>query len=157
MDKDQNEPWLPPGNGWIEWRGVENPVPGAVVDYLTYRERHTSEHYPMLMKSEDINWVRSHYTSDIVAYRVVTPAPTAFSPGTVNPGSEGISLRDYAAIHADLARTEFHNIESAADFVGEAVPLATDMEGMLRLSARAGAKIRYIYADAMLAAREASK
>ena len=71
MDKTQN-PWLPPGEGWIEWQGGENPVPGAVVECV-FRDE------PNSMPSDDLVWLHEGRAGDIVAYRVDTPAPTSTS------------------------------------------------------------------------------
>ena len=78
MGKDQN-PWLPPGAEWIEWHGGDNPVPGAVVDYLLCEERMNREHATTQHKSHLLSWEHEGCFSDIVAYRVVTPAPTSTS------------------------------------------------------------------------------
>lgn len=71
--------------------------------------------------------------------------------GPVAIYAPGMSLRDYAAIHADITKVAFPDVQSLADFCGEAVP--QDRFGLLALSARAQAKIRYMHADAMLAER----
>lgn len=66
----------------------------------------------------------------------------------------GMSLRDYAAIHADVEGIEFPNWKSLASYVDEEEPDTKDFAGLLALTAKAKAKLRYMYADAMLAARE---
>lgn len=63
----------------------------------------------------------------------------------------GMSLRDYAAIHADMSQMRFGSTAEAAEFMGEPIP--TDLAGAIRLSARAVARLRYEFADAMLKAR----
>lgn len=66
--------------------------------------------------------------------------------------SGGMSLRDYAAIHTDISKVNFPDLETVADYAGATVP--DDYLGMLRVAIKAQAKIRYEMADAMLAARE---
>lgn len=75
-------------------------------------------------------------------------------PGADNfNGPKGMSLRDYFASTADLGRTEFATIQHICDFVGEEnVP--ESMDGMMLLAAKAAAKLRYVFADAMLAERD---
>ncbi|MGX1786814.1 hypothetical protein ACWIGM_08765 [Bosea sp. NPDC055332] len=68
--------------------------------------------------------------------------------------SGGMSLRDYAAIHADVDGIQFPSWRAAAAFVGAEAPDESDFAGLLALTARTQAKLRYLYADAMLAARE---
>lgn len=73
--------------------------------------------------------------------------------GSHHGGSQaGVSLRDYAAIHADLSKVDFPDLTTVAEYVGEPVP--DDYFGMLRMAAKAQSKLRYELADAMLAARE---
>lgn len=67
------------------------------------------------------------------------------------PWTAGMSLRDYAAIHADLSQMRFGSAAEAAEFMGEPIP--ADLAGAIRLSARAVARLRYDFADAMLKAR----
>lgn len=67
----------------------------------------------------------------------------------------GMSLRDYAAIHADLDKLEFATLDSLLEFVGADAPQHDlTMGELIELSAKAAAKVRYAYADAMIAARE---
>lgn len=81
----------------------------------------------------------------------------AFPGGTEGKGcwetiAKGMSLRDYAAIHADITKADFPDVAAVAEYVGE--PSPGDYFGMLRLGIKAQAKLRYEMADAMLAARE---
>lgn len=64
----------------------------------------------------------------------------------------GMTLRDYAAIHADIAKVDFPDLETVAGYVG--VPVPDDYLGMLRMANKAQAKLRYEMADAMIEARE---
>lgn len=66
-------------------------------------------------------------------------------------GAPGMSLRDYAAIHADLSRMVFPDTDAAAAFLGEPAPV--DLNEAIALSARVAARLRYQFADAMLAER----
>lgn len=62
-------PWLPEGDGWIEWSGGKNPVPGATVEWLTPGERNARSYTPAVIESDKIDdW------TVVVAYRVVEPA-----------------------------------------------------------------------------------
>jgi hypothetical protein len=64
---------------------------------------------------------------------------------------EPITLRDYFATHADTCAVKFMTVENAAVFLDE--PFPTDWEGKVRICALAAARLRYIYADAMLQER----
>ena len=74
------KPWYPTGEGWIEWEGGENPVPGAVVDFLLSGERDNRFFNSCPIASEDLDWERLSSEFDgnrlLAAYRVVTPAPS---------------------------------------------------------------------------------
>lgn len=63
----------------------------------------------------------------------------------------GMTLRDYAAIHADLSRMQFPDTNAAAAYLGEPAP--DDLNEAIDLSARVAARLRYQFADAMLAER----
>lgn len=65
----------------------------------------------------------------------------------------GMSLRDWFAGHIDLNGVEFPSVEAAAVFVGMDTPDTRDILGLFVLGAKANAKLRYLYADAMLAER----
>lgn len=70
---------------------------------------------------------------------------------------DGMSLRDYMAIHSEVSGTDFGSMENLAEFAGvsrDDVPSSDDLERIIKLSAQAIAKLRYINADAMLAERE---
>ena len=82
---------------------------------------------------------------------------TAFPRDNLSHGTEGMSFRDYAGIHSDVSGTDFGSMENLAEFAGvsrDDVPSSDDLEGLIKLSAQAIAKLRYINADAMLAERE---
>jgi hypothetical protein len=76
----------------------------------------------------------------------------AFPSGRADE-TRGMDLRDYFAIHTDLDGFEFADADAAASFLGEDQKADRTFEEIIALSARAVAKVRYIYADAMLAAR----
>ncbi|WP_421696877.1 hypothetical protein [Ancylobacter sp.] len=78
MSDTQNTPWYPPGEGWVEWHGGPNPVPGAEVEILLRSERETLTYEPEVMRSVVAEpWEHEGFGEDTVAYRVVTPYPTA--------------------------------------------------------------------------------
>jgi len=69
-------------------------------------------------------------------------------------------LRDYFATHADLSPYKFSNVEMMGEFLGITDPDKefegiSEGEAVVIITARYQAKLRYISADAMLAAREA--
>lgn len=66
----------------------------------------------------------------------------------------GMSLRDYAAIHTDMDGLRFPSIHDAAKFMGEKPPDSDNTMDVLMLSMRVEARLRYMKADAMLAARK---
>lgn len=77
------------------------------------------------------------------------PHPT----GEDHPRETGVALRDYMATHAEMQTLDFGSVENMAEFAGvpeHEVPSHDDAEGLIKLSAKAVAKARYIYADAML-------
>lgn len=80
---EPEEPWLPEGEGWIEWSGGENPVPGAKVQWVTECERRYRHSRPAIAASEALNWGEG-----IVAYRVEEPAKPArvLKHGEYQPG-----------------------------------------------------------------------
>lgn len=66
----------------------------------------------------------------------------------------GMTLRDYAAIHADMSGFDFGSLETAAKFMGEDMPNLENTEAVFGLAMRARAKLRYMDADAIIAARK---
>lgn len=64
---------------------------------------------------------------------------------------EGATLRDFFAAHVS-GDCEVGGIENAARIMGEAIP--TEIEDIIDLMLRLQARLRYRYADAMLAERE---
>jgi hypothetical protein len=71
-------PWYPPGEGWVEWAGGENPVPGKMVNWLLRHERAHETYDPFIARSEHVFSEKKTTQKElsVVAYRVVTPAPT---------------------------------------------------------------------------------
>jgi len=67
-------------DGWIEWHGGENPVPGKVVNlrWLGLAGDDKAE-----WSSDEQDWPHVGSGHDIIAYRVVTPAPEAPAPSDV--------------------------------------------------------------------------
>lgn len=64
------------------------------------------------------------------------------------------TLRDEFAEGCSVEGIVFPDIDTLAEFVGETAPDADDFIGQLRLAKLGEARIRYVYADAMMAARE---
>lgn len=54
-------------DGWIEWTGDENPVPGKLVMYVLL----DGYSHPEPRLSDDLAWDRGLGAYDIVSYRVV--------------------------------------------------------------------------------------
>jgi hypothetical protein len=77
----------------------------------------------------------------------------AFPRSYVADGHNGMSLRDYMAIHANVEDTQFSSIADLCEFVGEEARSNMEMPEMIALAAKAAAKLRYQFADAMLAER----
>jgi hypothetical protein len=67
----------------------------------------------------------------------------------------GMSLRDYAAVHAEANAADFADLSQASAFAGMPEPDHNDLDAVMKVSAAAIAKARYMLADAMLAARGA--
>ncbi len=67
--------------------------------------------------------------------------------------TNGMTLRDYFAIHADVSKFEFGRLEDAARLLGMSVPDQIDMAALMEFGLKAQAKLRYMVADAMIAAR----
>jgi hypothetical protein len=65
-----------------------------------------------------------------------------------------MTLRDWFAGNMPIQSYNINDISDAAAFVGISPPDADDFEAMFELAAKVEAKVRYIYADAMLAARK---
>lgn len=61
-------------DGWIEWGGGENPVPGATVEYRM-RKSETCE-----AEADDLRWDHHGTAGDIVAYRVTEEAEHTQEP-----------------------------------------------------------------------------
>ncbi len=64
----------------------------------------------------------------------------------------GMSLRDWFAANEE-PKVDFPSYEVAAEFLGEPTPELDDFPALVAFSARLNAKLRYMVADAMLAAR----
>ncbi len=83
----------------------------------------------------------------------------AFRAGRDDPvtvlTAEEISLRDWFAGEYDSSRVSFPDTETMAKYVDEKdIPNPADWLAILALARRAESKLRYDYADAMLAERE---
>lgn len=79
--------------------------------------------------------------------------PTNPGSPTVSPDYPGMTLRDWFAGHAPDNQVEFLSVEQAALFVGLRAPDVDDIDGLVGLSNAVRAKLAYLHADAMLAAR----
>jgi len=66
-------------DGWIEWNGGENPVPGAYVEYRM-RNSETCED-----EADDLRWDHHGTAGDIVAYKVTREAPVPESEPKPEP------------------------------------------------------------------------
>ena len=65
----------PGADGWIEWTGGENPVPGQRVDV---RFRDGDDFHGREVPSNDCNWEHDfHIASDIIAFRLASLSPAA--------------------------------------------------------------------------------
>lgn len=84
--------------------------------------------------------------------------PHAF-PTDLETDVPGMSFRDYAAVHADVAGFDFGNMERLAEFVGQEPILDPEenIEAAIRMSMAAQAKLKYMLADAMRLEREKDK
>jgi len=69
--------------GWIEWHGGENPVPCPIVE-----TRRRDGLFSESCASDLIFWDHQGRGSDIIAYRVVTPAPSALQPSASVPAEQ---------------------------------------------------------------------
>jgi hypothetical protein len=67
--------------------------------------------------------------------------------------STGMTLRDYFATNGDMSKIEFNDMPSLFEFLGEDMPLNIDTKSALEAAARCNAKLRYMFADAMLVER----
>lgn len=65
-----------------------------------------------------------------------------------------MSIRDWFAGQYDVSSIKFPDVESAARFLGEEPPDRSNFASLVELSFRLNAKLKYIGADAMLAARK---
>lgn len=113
------KPWYPPGEGWIEWHGGPNPVPGALVDVLEQYGRDQKIIAPWPGHSEEWDW---DYKGDpdgvIVAYRVVTPAPSTVDRALFDEALKALEAsqkaireyREFGAPHAFWDDVEAANI-----------------------------------------------
>ena len=65
-------------DGWIEWGGGENPVPGATVEFRVF-----SAYSPSEAEANFLRWDHKGVSGDIVAYRVTkeasSPNPEPFT------------------------------------------------------------------------------
>jgi hypothetical protein len=74
---------------------------------------------------------------------------------TTRVNNSGMSLRDYAAIHAHIASDELSVSIAEALMGGKVISYVQDPIAAVKWWAIAEAKLRIIKADAMLSAREA--
>ena len=94
------KPWTPEGEGWIEHDvSRTNPVPGAMVEWLTHSEREGRCYIRSVTKSEHLIW------SFAVAYRVVESAkpPRTLAHGEYQVGDR-VRYTARAADVGDLSR-----------------------------------------------------
>lgn len=77
----------PDGDGWIEWHGGERPVPTFVLVEVRYRWRPFGGPTPRHLNG--LQWDHQGRPDDIVAYRVVSPAPN----NTVNTPSQNTTKK----------------------------------------------------------------
>jgi len=81
------------------------------------------------------------------------PSDCIFENGVVaKKPFEGMTLRDYAAIHDEGMHEDAH-ADYAATFNRDPKPETGDYLGWAKWFAKADARLRYIKADAMIAAR----
>lgn len=59
------------GDGWIEWRGGECPVPANSRVDIKFRDGDIG-----LEQSANWDWIHLGYRSDIIAYRIIPEQPT---------------------------------------------------------------------------------
>lgn len=76
----------PAGDGWIFWRGGENPCPGQIVEYQL-RQGDVDR-----IRSDCLFWRHIGHPVDIIAYRVIQPAPGA-PPCDGRPSDESVAQR----------------------------------------------------------------
>lgn len=84
------------------------------------------------------------------------PAFPRTGEGFGNPkyDAPGMTLRDHFAIHAEVDGFAFQTIEQACAAMGVPEPDEFDLVAMMKFGAACQAHIRYMIADAMLAARK---
>ena len=77
--RDPPKTTMPADDGWIEWKGGENPMPGKRVDY---KLRNKVEHYNCTANHLDWGWIGQRGTSfpmrteaEIIRYRIVGDTP----------------------------------------------------------------------------------
>jgi len=69
--------------GWIEWHGGENPVPGKRVEVIGRNLPNNED------LSDNLYWQSRRWAGDIIAYRIIEPATRTveLGPEDVPPGS----------------------------------------------------------------------
>lgn len=77
----------------------------------------------------------------------------ADKPVMPNMADYGINKREMFAMQAKVDGFEFDSLDSAAEFIGRSID-SDCMLDMAKASAEVGAKLRCIYADALLAELE---
>lgn len=115
--------WLgrPDADGWIEWHGGENPVPGEIVEVkIRWRQGEPSEGS---ISSENMEWhhvAKGHGDGgDIIAYRLSRPPSVSADPVggvTSGAGEGGSSEADYGTL-SDLHTIKgwLHGLATAHD------------------------------------------
>ncbi len=72
------------------------------------------------------------------------------------PYCSGMTLRDYFAANFDASGIEMSN-DATVRMLGESMPDMSGPEAIVSFGLKAAAKVSYIYADAMIEAREQTK
>ncbi|HAX40271.1 MAG TPA: hypothetical protein DCY10_05295 [Clostridiales bacterium] len=137
---------------WIEWMGGERPV--GPFERIEVEFESGGTH---IGSGGLFDWRRKFDNgAGIVRYRLLDIPPSDEAKiGIHKPIDEYTkTLRDEFAMSVDTSRIEFPDMQSLADFVGVDEPDGKDFVSCLGLAATANAKIRYMFADAMLAARK---
>jgi hypothetical protein len=80
------------------------------------------------------------------------PRPQAAGKTAGDMAQEGMTLREYAAIHADMGKIEVNSMEAAVEIVGRPFPEGTLDQAVWQFDL--AWKLRFMSADAMLRARE---
>lgn len=113
--------------------------------------------------SEEAKGVVKRVTDHLREYIKTETAGVIDDGGPIHPGTEanglnsgwsGMSLRDYFATHADIGSVDELSVSWGEAILGRACPLSADKLACYRWWADYRAAMRYMEADAMLAARK---